>query len=283
MSRLHELEDRLAGLDDIGKIMRSMKNLAYMESRKLGRFLSAQQRVVASIDSAARDFLAHHRRLLSDASEMAEVAILIGAERGFCGDFNEAVLQAVGGATSEAERMRLIAVGGRLGQALDGDPRLLAVLPGASATEEVPAVLRGLLDALQEQLRPPASARLSVVHWSSDPEQVQHVSVLPPFRHYLAGPEPSQGFPPLLNLSPEAFLAGLIEHFLFAALHESLYSSLMAEQQQRLRHLDAALRRVDERMGSLRLRRNMQRQEEITEEIELILLNLGLDRVGLEH
>jgi len=57
-----------------------------------------------------------------------------------------------------------------------------------------------------------------------------------------------------------------------------LYSSLIAEHHHRLRHLDAALRRLDERTRGLELRRNLLRQEEITEEIELILLNLPAAR-----
>ncbi len=47
MPRRHELDARLHSLEDIGKIMRSMKNLSYMETRKLARFLDSQQRVVA--------------------------------------------------------------------------------------------------------------------------------------------------------------------------------------------------------------------------------------------
>jgi F-type H+-transporting ATPase subunit gamma len=48
----------------------------------------------------------------------------------------------------------------------------------------------------------------------------------------------------------------------------------MAEHRQRVRHLEGALQRVSVRTQELRLRRNALRQEEITEEIELIMLNL---------
>jgi F-type H+-transporting ATPase subunit gamma len=64
-----------------------------------------------------------------------------------------------------------------------------------------------------------------------------------------------------------------VDHILFAALQALLYSSLMAEHRHRLRHLDGALKRIDERSRALTLRRNLWRQEEITEEIELVLLN----------
>ena len=67
-----------------------------------------------------------------------------------------------------------------------------------------------------------------------------------------------------------------MDHTLLAALQALLYSSLMAEHPHRLRHLEGALHRIDERTRTLTLRRNLGRQEEITEEIELILLNRPL-------
>ena len=64
MSRRREIDTRLGSLDDIGKIMGSMKNLSYLETRKLSRFMDSQRRVVAGIDSAARDLLGHYPHLL---------------------------------------------------------------------------------------------------------------------------------------------------------------------------------------------------------------------------
>lgn len=57
MSRRHELEQHLQVLGEIRDIMSAMKNLSFMEVRKLTRFLSTQRRVVASMESAASDFL----------------------------------------------------------------------------------------------------------------------------------------------------------------------------------------------------------------------------------
>ena len=61
------------------------------------------------------------------------------------------------------------------------------------------------------------------------------------------------------------------------------FSALTAEHQQRLQHLDGALGRVAERSRELGLRRNALRQEEITEEIELIMLNLPSTGAGDRH
>ena len=47
----------------------------------------------------------------------------------------------------------------------------------------------------------------------------------------------------------------------------------MAENQQRMQHLDGAVRYLDDRLEALAQKGREIRQEEITEEIEVILLN----------
>ena len=58
-----------------------------------------------------------------------------------------------------------------------------------------------------------------------------------------------------------------------AALHEMLYSSLMAENHHRVAHLEGAVRHLDSEATKLAHRCNTLRQEEIIEEIEVILLS----------
>ncbi len=282
MSRRHDIEARLEGLADIDRIMRSMKNLSYLETRKLSRFIDAQRRVIASIEAVARDFLAHYPALVDALTGTAAYTptcwLLIGAERGFCGDFNQAVLHALDAAAGTAASPgTLIVTGTRLATALERDPRLLATLPGASTAEEVGAVLARVLDTLDGIAAGRQALRLNVLHWDDDADSVQTVSLLPPFQDTTAADpaqvQPVHAYAPLLNLSPAAFLARLVDHTLLAALQALLYSSLMAEHQHRLRHLEGALNRIHARTRTLRLRRNLWRQEEITEEIELILLN----------
>ena len=47
----------------------------------------------------------------------------------------------------------------------------------------------------------------------------------------------------------------------------------MAENHRRLQHLEAAIKHLDDHVVSLRRKSQIYRQEEITEEIEVILLN----------
>lgn len=93
---------------------------------------------------------------------------------------------------------------------------------------------------------------------------------LPP-GHY--GRTRKQPFPPVIQLPPEELLDGLTRHYLYAVLNQVLFSSLTAENRQRQAHMDQALQRLEEKAERLRRACNAQRQEEITEEIEIILLS----------
>ena len=77
----------------------------------------------------------------------------------------------------------------------------------------------------------------------------------------------------MLNLEPSLFWNQLTDHFLYAALHEVFYTSLMVENQMRLEHMEKAIQRLEKNEIQLSLGYNKIRQEEIIEEIEVILLS----------
>jgi F-type H+-transporting ATPase subunit gamma len=109
---------------------------------------------------------------------------------------------------------------------------------------------------------------------TSDNSQVLIQKLLPPFQDDLNKKTliPNK---PILNISPDGFLLELTDHYLLAALHEILYTSLMAENHRRMQHLEGAVDYMDDKAEELSGKCNALRQEEIIEEIEVILLNSG--------
>lgn len=275
MSKRRDLETQLRSLTEIKEIMNAMKNLSLMEVHRLNRFLDTQRRVVASIEAAAGDFLLFHPELLAGEEKIRNVYVLVGSERGFCGDFNEVLLGALDNHIGSAGDVRLVAIGSKLVAKLSVDTRIAASLDGASVVEEVDSVLVKLMDALTGLSAPGAVGaplRLTVFHHDAAAETIK-VSDLGPF------PKPESktirfAHEPLVYLQPQTFFAGLADQYLFAALHELLYSSLMAENQRRMQHMDAVVRRLEHRSTELLQKRNILRQEEITEEIEVIMLSV---------
>ncbi len=239
MSKRREVKQRLTALDEIDGIMVAMKNLALLETRKLNTFLATQRRAVASIEAAAGDFLNCYPQ------ENAH--------------------------TGGMQQMLLVAVGRRLENKLQGDARITAFVEGPSVAEEVQAALVRLVKRVSElQQRPEEVWRISALYHDGESGEARLRQLLP-----LAAPAGRTAYShaPLLNLEPAQFLSQLTDQYLYAALHEVFYASLMEENRMRLEHMDNAIRRMEKEESRLRLRYNALRQEEIIEEIEIIMLS----------
>lgn len=274
MSARRQLQQRLRSLGEMQEILGSMKTLAVLETHKLARFGANQQRLVAGIERAAADFCQYFPQILERLPVFAEVYLLLGSERGFCGDFNEGLLVKLTELQQQhtGQDVLVLAIGSRLCIKLENDPRVVARLDGPSATEEIPAVLIQVVDTLLDLERRFHSLSLTVLHHDPETQQVVQHPLLPPFTAFTERP-PVLGPPPYIHLPLQQLFSELVEHYLFATLHTLFYTALGVENQRRIQHLEAATRRLEDEITQLTLRANTLRQEEITEEIEVILLS----------
>jgi len=271
MSGLAELSQRLTRLKEISGIMTAMKSLSLVETHKLARFIGHQRRMLANIEAAAADFLhffpGESAGAVSTLKQPA-ILLLIGSERGFCGNFNERVVAALDALPQWEPPPALLVVGHRLAAKLESNPGVNARLDGATVTEEVPAVLNRLMDAVHAASRKLAvegAALFSLAHEAEGEPTLKRLLPISP------RPAPPLAYPPDLQLGPAGFFAELLDQYLLAALYGLLYESLAAESRQRLAHMEHALDRLDETVSDLALKRNALRQEKIVEEIEVIL------------
>lgn len=273
MTRRRDLELHRHSLSEIRDIMNSMKTLSYMETRKLARFLDAQRAVVQSIEDVAADLLGFYSDILPEATPTTAVYVLIGTERGFCGDFNHTLVIQLEATLQEypVDKPILIAIGRKLNTLLEDDDRLAASINGASVVEEVTALLSQVINELMVLQTKHGGLSLYCLYHTGQVD-IAVKQLLPPFQGIQHKPPPFP-HPPLLNLSPQEFLAELSEHYLFAALHEILYTSLNAENYNRITHLEGAVKHLDDESDKLARQCNALRQEEIIEEIEVILLS----------
>ncbi|MFV9614588.1 MAG: F0F1 ATP synthase subunit gamma [Gammaproteobacteria bacterium] len=278
MTRRRDIEQHRRSLDEIRDIMNSMKNLSFMETRKISGFLDVQHSVVKHLETVAADFLSFYPDTLTETTDTAvdeniDVYLLIGTERGFCGDFNHALLRhfETMQITRDTDKLRLICVGHKLETLLENDERAIIFIDGASVAEEVGNVLNEIVNQLAPIQQHYGSLNLHVLY-HDDEHQLINQQLLPPFQNLLKH-QPQQSFAPELNLEPREFLLDLSYHYLFLVLYEILYTSLMAESRQRVAHLEGAVQHMDEQSEELHRQSNILRQEEIIEEIEVILLS----------
>jgi len=280
MSQKRRIRHHLRQLGEIRDIMNAMKNLAFFETRKLARALQNQQQMVEELEWIAADFLQHYPYPATGLLPQQTIWVLFGSERGFCGEFNEELLHYIQDRQEnyqdchpDAPRPLLLPVGHKLISRLEQDPRVSQLLDGADVAEEITPVLTTLVTHLTALLSKRPGQVLALFH-HSDSGRLTERQLMPPFQN-LSSSVTANSPPPVLNLPPATFFHALVDHYLFIALHEIAYQSLMSENTQRIEHMTRAIRRLEERQEELLRQYHRYRQEEITEEIEVILLNAG--------
>jgi F-type H+-transporting ATPase subunit gamma len=267
MARYHELNLYRAKLNDIREIMHSMKTLAQMEAHKLTRIIQQQRALKAQIDNVALDFLHFFPTALSADKAVGKTVLVVGSERGFCGDFNGKLLQTFQERFAD-DSVQLLAIGNKL-QPLVEDRANTLPLPGANVTEEIGNLVELVIKTLAEQTQ--TGTLYAVFHNEKQMEPAVE-KLLPAFTE-MAATENVHRYPPELNLPPDDFMLELTDHALQHALQRIFTVSLMAENQQRIHHLENATQHLDQKTEQLQKRMNVLRQEAIIEEIEVILLN----------
>ncbi|MDH4120810.1 MAG: F0F1 ATP synthase subunit gamma [Deltaproteobacteria bacterium] len=278
MSRRKVLEHRLHQYRELNNILTAMKNLSLMESAKLSRYQETQNRVVESIQEASTDFHDHFPQFRLPEGLPPGPLVLIGSERGFCGDFNEKVVTAMDMtlAIHPQPNPDIIAVGRRLAQRLEGDPRLVEALDGPSVLEDLDHTLLELVNALVNLCRKRGVNPLSITvfYHQVEPHHMVEagVKVYRPAEHFIRH-APKHPYPPLLEMDPALFHTQLVDDYLFAVLHGLFYTTLMAENLRRQQQMQSALQQMDKKIAEWQMRLNSVRQEEITEEIEEIMLS----------
>lgn len=275
MSKIRELKNHLETIEDMHNIVTAMKTLALMEGKKLTRYLADQGKAIGSIRAAAEDFLSFYPMIKTSSKPTNVVLIAIGADRGFCGGFNEEVSESVITTikATDSQRTTTIAVGSRLCAKLEQRMMLAHSVNGASFAEEVPAVISTVVQSVNRELECSRSGttRIFLVGHQFGKEGI---TIVEPIAE-LNKRKTCFGNPPQLHLAPDKFFLELMDQYFRFVLYEAFYGSLMAENAKRIAHLDTAVHRLEQALTNSRLHFNQARQEEITEEIEILTMNLG--------
>lgn len=267
MSQSRVLQQHIAQLKEIRGVLHALKNMAFMEVHKLNRLQQAQDRVVRHIAEVSADFLHFYTTQPFNLVDAPAVLVIIGSERGFCGNFNDSLI-------AHAENLMpadIFAIGARLNNRLQNKNIASTALPGASTHDEITEVLGALSTAVADLQLKHEVIRLMAIYHHGDHANIIERPLLPPFSDIELSTIPKNQ--PLLNLPPEQFLFELVDQYLLSSLQDILLASLNAENNQRLQHLDNAIKHLDQETARLNKLTQIHRQEEITEEIEVILLN----------
>ncbi len=262
MTSQHNLNTKRELYGTLNKILGALKALAYAETQKLQRQIGPQHEVTERMRTAVSRLLG----LNTGSGPNLRPIIVIGTERGFCGDINQRLTETMK-SLGNGQHCAWILVGDRLRQAAGDLPDVTAQISGASIAEDVEPVAEQLMSVLRD-IDEQSPLLATEILYLQDQDN--------PLVHYPLFPEPQTtgeiaGPTPLHYRPPTELLQELIPLYLFTVLQSCLKESLLNENRKRLSHLENATRHLEERLGALALKSNMLRQEKIIEDIEALL------------
>ena len=279
-NKLSEVQARMNGVHGLESVVGAMRGIAAARSRearsRLDGIRACAQIVGAAIGDALLLIDEHTSRDATDldrgADRDAAVVIVLCAEQGFVGTFNEHVIDAAlasATASTRSSSTEYLMLGGR--GIVAAAERGLSVgwsAPMVTHADEVPALADRLTSALFQRLNGGRATRVTVVHATPNPStSVQTVEqTLLPF-DFGRFPITPRRDPPLVTVAPQRLLTQLAEEYIFAQLCEAIMLSFAAENDARMRAMIAARTNVHDRLETLTGDFRRLRQEEITSEI----------------
>lgn len=279
MTKRIQLKDHIHSLDEIGSIMTAMRNLSLLEVNKIIKFSSCLENSISTVKEVGEDFLNFYPEFYSRLQITKPlIYILIGSERGFCGHFNDNILDMVESlrtTTSEFD-VKFIIVGRKLAAKFSNEIRVAKVVDSPNTAEEIPNTIYNLMKSV-EQLSSEMSIKLDPTLWAilfnEEKKNILEAESWHPFVEFKNKSKYLSSQKPLLNFAPEIFVTDFVEQYIYSMLNFIFYKSFIAENYLRSRHLEAALQRLDEKVIKLKRSLNILRQEEITQEIQVIMLS----------
>ena len=305
-NKLSEVQARMNGVHGLESVVGAMRGIAAARSREARSRLDGIRACARIVSAAIGDALlliddhTSHETAAPDrdAKQDAAVVIVLCAEQGFVGTFNEHVIDAaLASATAHAH-----AQSSSTEYLLLGDRGIVAATerglnigwsaPMITHADEVPALADRLTGVLFQRLIAGQTTRVSVIHATPNPTATVQIveQILLPFDYgrfsvtssatsSATSPATARRNPPLINLPPQRLLSQLAEEYIFAQLCEAIMLSFAAENEARMRAMIAARTNVHDKLEALTGDFRRLRQEEITSEIvELSAGSIAADR-----
>ncbi|CAN7750528.1 F0F1 ATP synthase subunit gamma [Caballeronia sp. LjRoot31] len=297
-NKLSEVQARMNGVHGLESVVGAMRGIAAARSREARSRLDGIRACARIVSAAIGDALlliddhASHETAGADTKRDGAMVIVLCAEQGFVGTFNEHVIDAALASSTAYVRTEYLVLGDRgIVAATERGLNVGWSAPMITHADEVPALADRLTGVLFQRLVAGRTTRVSVIHATPNPTaSVQTVEqTLLPFDYgrfsatssatSSSSPAIARRNPPLINLAPQRLLSQLAEEYIFAQLCEAIMLSFAAENEARMRAMIAARTNVHDKLEALTGDFRRLRQEEITSEIvELSAGSIAADR-----
>ena len=282
METVESLASRIATTTQIGDIVRVMKTLSAVSIRQYDQAAEALGSYQRTIELGLQAVLRTGPGVRDDiagGSAPARVLVLVGSDRGLCGNFNERIAALaerdyLGPPEDHDDRPRLLAVGQRGAQYLAArghEPDRVIDLPASIGG--LASVARRVLLALDDWQHEAGPITVDICHNAREGAATavpRGLRLLPMRARDLealaARPWPGRSLP-FHRMGRGALFESLLHELVFVRIYYALAESLASEQARRLAAMHAAERNIEESIADLQGRHRTLSQQQVTAEL----------------
>ncbi len=271
MSKLFKLNQRLKSISEIEGIFKTLKTIAFTELQRSQQFVKSMHNMsheLHKIEASIASMLV--KRKLSIGSKDIVVPIYIGSERGFCGPFNRYIAERF---SHDLRSSKSIIVGSKLNSLVDEDQGSYEFITGAETSEDITQVALAIVSQFTSIIGSEQNAlpKFQMIHMTQTEDKFNVISedIL---RDFLVVSDQKNTQPDSFLNRDELFL-GFLNTYLYSKIMASLVESFVTECKYRVYQSDGAITALETKRNKVDRLIKKYRQENITEEIENILLS----------
>lgn len=280
MATLEGLVRKIKSVEDLQSIVRTMKAMAAANLRQYERAVESLKDYHHTVELGLQIVLrrngAKSTHKQSPRKKGPLLAVVIGTDYGFAGQFNEEIIQyalSVINLERQGIGSYLITVGGQIATGLNKYQRKIAAsfpLPSSLAGIN-PLVQRLLLEIEQIKEAKDVEEVLLLFNRPSTsttytPQKVRLLPVLFDDVHAATREWPSRSIP-MYNISHEQMVQALVREYIYVNLFRSIALSMAGENASRLAAMHAAVKKIEEVSENLTMEYRKSRQNAITGEL----------------
>jgi len=289
---LKELRRRIGSVADMKSVVSTMKTLAAARIRQFETAADATKSYSETVELALQIMM--HNRITRNhldqrtPDDVPMGLVLLGSDQGFCGRFNEVVLEAAvrfaSDVGSKPKPPLWLTVGSRLSQLAEAsDIEVNHTLSVPSSVPDITTVLQQIIPQIEKWQRHSDVRRIELFsnqRHSTASFEVNQLQLLPISNAYLnrLGEKKWQSRSLPIHQGPWRELFSLvIRQYLFLQMFRACAESLASENASRMAAMQHAEKNIEKRLSELSSEFNHNRQRAITE--ELLEITSGFEAV----
>lgn len=291
MAELGKIQKKIKKTKDLSSVVRTMKSIAAVNIRHYEKAVRSVREYFHSIELGFQILVHNHPEILSIEQREAKAKIIgtivIGSERGMCGEFNDRLhhyfTRILQERQKEMPQVHVLSIGEHITYRLEDEFQVKS-FAFPSSFEGVGELLWSLLEVIVDWREVYQIEEIVLFYnrmISSSVYEPAMLQVLPLDLRWLSELKQRKWESrtiPAFSIPWEELFAELVQEYIYISLYRGFAESLASENASLLRAMHAAQQNIEDHLKELEKGYHQQRQNSITEELFDILSGFELLR-----